>query len=139
MVVQAETLDATAGARWDSMRQWLDLVDAIGELKVIRGASSEEDIGAITEMVEHHDGSPCVLFDDIPGFQPGYRVLSNSMGTRARQAITLGLDPATATHARLLGHWRGLLKGFTPIPPTVVPRGPIQENVIRDDDVDLSR
>ena len=26
--------------------------------------------------------------DDIPGFETGYRVLSNSMGTRARQAIT---------------------------------------------------
>src|SRR5687768_14416019 len=126
MAVQVKP-DLALGAdpRWNSLRQWLDLVDAVGELRVVRGATSEEDIGAITEMLEHNEGSPCALFDEIPGFEPGYRVLSNSMGTRARQAITLGLDPAEATHERLLDYWRGLLKGFEPIPPVAVDRGSI--------------
>jgi len=125
--------------RWNDLRQWLELVDAIGELKHVRGASSEEDIGAITEMLDHNENSPCVLFDEIPNFQTGYRVLSNSMGSRKRQAITLGLDPAEASHERLLQFWRDLLKGFTAIPPVYVKRGSIQETILRDDDVDLSR
>lgn len=124
--------------RWNDMRQWLELVDAIGELKHVRGANSEQDIGAITEMLDQTENSPCALFDEIPNFQPGYRVLANSMGSRKRQAITLGLDPAEASHERLLEFWRGILKGFTPIPPVQVKRGSVQENILRDNEVDLT-
>lgn len=125
--------------RWRDLREWLELVDEIGELKHIKGANSEEDIGAITEMFEQRDGTPAALFDDIPGFEPGYRVLSNGMGTRARQAITLGIDPETATHQRLLEHWRNLMRSFNPIKPIVVDQGPIRENVLSGDDVDLNK
>ncbi len=92
---------AAAETRWRDLREWLALVDALGELKRVTGANSEEDIGAITEMLDHAEGSPCVLFDEIPNFKPGYRVLVNSMGSRKRQAVTLGLDPAEASHDRL--------------------------------------
>ena len=136
--VQIEEIQANE-PRWNDLREWLGLVEAAGELKHVRGAGSEEDIGAITEMLDHNENSPCVLFDEIPNFQPGYRVLSNSMGSRKRQAITLGLDPAGASHERLLQFWRDILKGFTPIPPVQVKRGSIQENVLRDNEVDLSR
>jgi UbiD family decarboxylase len=138
MVAQVEVPTA-ARPQWRDLREWLQRVEAIGELRKVTGASSEEDIGAITEMLEHTDESPCALFDEIPGFEPGYRVLSNGMGSRRRQAITLGLDPAEASHDRLLAYWRGLLRGFTPIPPVTVPRGAIQENVLRGDDVDVTR
>lgn len=136
--VQIEEIQANE-PRWNDLREWLGLVEAAGELKHVRGANSEEDIGAITEMLDHNENSPCVLFDEIPNFQPGYRVLSNSMGSRKRQAITLGLDPAGASHERLLQFWRDILKGFTPIPPVQVKRGSIQENVLRDKEVDLTR
>jgi 4-hydroxy-3-polyprenylbenzoate decarboxylase len=125
--------------RWNDLREWLELVEGIGELKHVRGANSEEDIGAITEMLDHNEDSPCALFDEITNFQPGYRVLANSMGSKKRQAVTLGLDPEQASHERLLEFWRGLLKGFTPIPPVQVKRGSIQENVLRDQAVDLTR
>jgi UbiD family decarboxylase len=124
---------------WRDLRGWLDLVDALGELKHVRGANSEEDIGAITDMLDHADESCCVLFDEIPNYQRGYRVLVNSMGSRRRQAVTLGLDPAAASHEQLLDFWRKLLKGFAPLPPVVVRRGPVQENILRDSEVDLNR
>ncbi len=124
---------------WRDLRDWLDLVDGMGELKHVRGANSEEDIGAITEMLDHADESCCVLFDEIPNYQRGYRVLVNSMGSRRRQAVTLGLDPAAASHEQLLDFWRKLLKGFAPLPPVVVKRGPVQENILRDNEVNLNR
>jgi UbiD family decarboxylase len=140
MVVQAEAGRVElARPRWRDLREWLDLVEGIGELKRVDGASSEEDVGAITEMLERYEDSPCVLFNRLPGFELGYRVLSNSLGTRRRHAITLGLDPAEATHERLLAYWRGLLRGFSPIPPVVVGDGPIRENILRDEAVDLTR
>jgi UbiD family decarboxylase len=139
------TMDAPAAApgrgapAWRDLRDWLRLVEDIGELRTVQGATSEEDIGAITEMAEHHDGSPAMLFDAIPGFEPGWRVLSNAMGTARRQAVTLGLDPAATTHESLLAYWRELLRGFNWIPPREVSHGPIQENILRDGDVDLGR
>src|SRR5512132_3721458 len=128
-----------AGPQWRDLRDWLELVDAFGELKHVRGASSEEDIGAITERLDHNEERTCVLFDGVPNFKPGYRVLANSMGSRVRQALTLGIDPAEASHDRLLQFWRELLKGFAPIPPVQVNRGSIEQNILRDDDVDLNR
>ncbi len=140
MAVQADAGRAlTARPQWRDLREWLALVEGIGELRRVDGASSEEDVGAITEMLERYEDSPCVLFDRLPGFAPGYRVLTNSLGTRRRHAVTLGLDPAEATHERLLAYWRDLLRGFTPIPPVVVSSGPIQENILRDTAVDLTR
>ena len=82
--------------QWRDLREWLELVDALGEMKRVRRANSEEDIGAITEMLDHAEESPCVIFDEIPNYRPGYRVLVNGMGSRKRQAINLGLDPADA-------------------------------------------
>jgi 4-hydroxy-3-polyprenylbenzoate decarboxylase len=125
--------------RWRDLREWLELVDEIGELERIQGARSEEDIGAITEMFEQNEGSPAALFDEIPGFDPGYRVLSNSMGTRARQAITLGVDPEQASHRRMISVWRELMRSFTPVEPTVVTDGAVRENVLTGADIDLHR
>ena len=47
-----------AGPQWRDLRDWLELVDALGELKHVRGASSEEDIGAVTEMLDHTEKAP---------------------------------------------------------------------------------
>jgi 4-hydroxy-3-polyprenylbenzoate decarboxylase len=126
------------GPQWSDLRDWLELVSDLGELKHVRGASSEEDIGAVTEMLDHAEESPCVLFDEIPNYERGYRVLVNSMGSRKRQAVTLGLNPTEASHDELLQFWRKLLKGFAPIPPMVIKRGSVQENILRDSEVDLN-
>src|SRR5574341_1014486 len=136
----AKPMQAQANpTKWRDLRDWLAQVESLGELRRVTGANSEEDIGAITEMLDHSEESPCVLFDEIPNFQRGYRVLANSMGSRKRQAVTLGIDPNEATHNRLLEFWRGLLKGFAPLPPVTVKRGAVQENILRDGDVDLTR
>jgi 4-hydroxy-3-polyprenylbenzoate decarboxylase len=125
-------------ARWRDLREWLSLVDRIGELRVIRGASSEADVGAVTEMLDHTEHSPCVLFDGIPGFRDGYRVAVNTQGTIRRQAITLGIEPAGASHEGLMARWRDLLRGHTSLPPREVASGPILENVQRGEGVDLT-
>ena len=125
--------------RWTGFREWLNLVDGIEELRVVRGANSETDIGAVTEMLDHTEGSPCVLFDGIPGFQDGFRVAVNTQGTIPRQAITLGMDPHSADHDSLMSYWRGVVHGHTPIPPREVTDGPILQNVLRGDEVDLTK
>ncbi|MBX5491787.1 MAG: UbiD family decarboxylase [Chloroflexi bacterium] len=123
--------------RWRDLRDWLRLVEELGELRYVEGASWQEDIGAVTELLDHTPNSPAVLFDAIPGYPRGYRVLSNANATRTRQAITLGLDPATASHETLLAWWRRTLRQLEPLPPVEVPDGPVFEVVQRGDEVDL--
>jgi 4-hydroxy-3-polyprenylbenzoate decarboxylase len=105
---------------------------------VVRGASWQADIGAVTEMLDHNEGAPCVLFDDIPGYPTGRRVLVNCNGTPERQAVTLNLPASAATHEGLMSFWRRVLDGVEPIPPLEVETGPVFENVVEGDDVDLT-
>ncbi len=123
--------------QWQDLRDWLRIVDELGELRHIEGANWQEDIGAVTEMLDHTPDSPAALFDAIPGYPRGYRVLTNANGNRARMAVTLGLDPAEATHDNLMAWWRHTMRHFQALPPVEVPDGPILEEVQRGDDVDL--
>jgi UbiD family decarboxylase len=123
---------------WSDLREWLDAAQSLGELRTLDGVDSEAGIGEATEYLDQHEGSPAVVFDRIPGFEPGYRVLVNALGTRARQALTYGLDPGAASHGDLMAFWRAKLRHFDPVEPIEVASGPILENVRRDDDVDVT-
>ena len=78
---------------WQDLRDWMAEVDRLGELRVVEGATWQADIGGITEMLDHSPDAPCVVYDNIPGYAPGWRVIANCNGTRRRQAITLGMSP----------------------------------------------
>ena len=57
---------------WQDLREYLDRLGALGDLKRVSRASWEEDIGAITELMTERQG-PALLFDDIPGYPKGFR------------------------------------------------------------------
>src|SRR5207247_9154493 len=79
--------------RYQELRGWIDAARGLGEVRDVRGATWQEDIGRITEMLHHTDDSPAVLFDEIPGYPPGYRILANANATRRRLEMTLGPRP----------------------------------------------
>ena len=93
------------GLRW-----WMRL----GELKRCHAAPTPKKISApLPRCSIIPRRVPCVLFDEIPNFKPGYRVLANSMGSRKRQAVTLGhrsrrslSRPAAAVLARTVKRFR---------------------------------
>jgi 4-hydroxy-3-polyprenylbenzoate decarboxylase len=89
-------------------------------------------------MLDHTPDSPCVVFDDIPGYPSGWRVIANCNGTRERQAITLDLPPGEISHDALLGRWEDILGKMQPTGPESVASGPIMENVVEGSDVDLN-
>ncbi len=139
MAINDQPSDPVTGrlAPWRDTREWIARAQEQGELRVVRGASWQSEIGEITEMLDHNENSPAVLFDDIPGYPAGRRVIVNCSGNQARQAITLNLPPSEANHDGLFKFWRGVLDGLTPIPPREVETGPIFENILEGDDVDL--
>jgi 4-hydroxy-3-polyprenylbenzoate decarboxylase len=126
----------TSVNNYKGMREWLERVEAIGELRHVSGATWQEDIGRIAEMLTHTDGAPAVLCDDIPGYPKGYRVLVNSNGEPRRLAITLGLDPNISTEG-LMDWFENRMDAMEPLPVRYVNDGPILENVDEGDDVNV--
>ena len=121
---------------YSDLRDWLQAVEGMGELRRVNGASWEEDIGRITEMLHHTDESPAVLFDAVPGYPQGYQILVNPLGARRRLAFTLGMDPGIGA-LELIDAWEQRLGRIEPVPVTEVKDGPILENVLEGDAIDL--
>lgn len=75
---------------YHDLRSWLDLAGEIGEVRSVEGASWQEEIGMAAELLNRRDPAPAVLFDKIPGYPDGHRILVNFFGGR-RKSMTLGL------------------------------------------------
>lgn len=69
-------------------------------------------------------------------YSPGYRVLINSLGSNDRMALTWGL-PAGLSTMDLKNRLTEKYASLNPIKPTVVKDGPVMENVLTGDAVDL--
>ncbi|HEV7717547.1 MAG TPA: hypothetical protein VGO70_01070, partial [Arsenicitalea sp.] len=56
------------------LREFLERVDALGELKRVSGAGWDLEMGCLAELIYHagQENPPAILFDDIPGY-PGFR------------------------------------------------------------------
>ena len=86
----------------------------------------------------HADNAPCFVFDDVPDTIAGSRVLVNFFGGR-RKNMTLGF-PTELSKVELSEGFRTNFMGpMTRIPPKYVNDGPIFENVMSGDDVDVTR
>src|SRR5260221_11671967 len=96
------------------LRDWLKRIDELGELRVVRGARSEDEIGMATELAGRVHGTPALLFDEIPGYKKGFRVLSNSLGWFPRLDLTAGLDPMESPDHLVEARQKRGAAGITP-------------------------
>ncbi len=102
------TKKPTAKARQD-LRAWIAQLRASGELQDIKGAEREKEIGGIVDIYQRRIGNKAVLFDDVPGFPRGHRILANILTSVRRINITLGLPP-DASAVELVHYWRRYMK-----------------------------
>src|SRR5436305_2088666 len=126
----------TAGIAYEDLREWLSYAERLGEVRMVRGASWQEDIGLAAEAVLRAENGPCVVFEDIPGCPPGFRVLMNVFaGTRRN--MTLGF-PDHLTKSELSDAFReAYLKEQRIIAHEIVDDGPVLENVMMGEEVDV--
>src|SRR5262249_42417227 len=75
-------------------------------------------------------GNPAVLFDEVPGFPKGHRVIANILTSIARVNLALGLPPETAEMEQIQG-WRNYFKRAPSQPTKAVNGGPPVYNVVR--------
>jgi UbiD family decarboxylase len=139
-----KTADAAARSNtapqlaYHDLRQWLDEVRRLGEVKEVKGLSWQEDIGLVSSMALHDDNAPCFLFTEVPGTIKGSRVLVNFFGGR-RKHMTLGF-PADLTKMELSEHFRvHYAADMKRIPPKYVEDGPVMQNVMAGDAIDVTK
>src|SRR5579885_2044167 len=123
---RAETKEGLAEGQ--DLRSWIAMLRAAGELQDIAGAEREKEIGGIVDIYQRRIGNKAVLFDDIPGFARGHRILANILTSVRRINITLGLDP-DASAIELVHYWRRYMKEAKAIAPATVKSGPVMDNV----------
>ena len=119
------------------LREFIEGVKKIGELRTIEGAKWDLEIGAITYLAAENADPPALLFDKIEGYPGGYRVFTIPFTTDKRIALALGL-PLESSRMELVkkmrDRWR---ESPSHLPPVEVKDGPIMENVHKGDEVDL--
>ena len=126
----------TAHIAYDDLREWLDYAERLGEVRHVSTASWQEDIGLAAEAVLRHEDGPCVVFDDIPGCPKNFRLLLNVFAGKRRN-MTLGF-PDDLTKWELSDAYRkAYLETGRIIPHEIVENGPVFENILRGDDVDV--
>jgi 4-hydroxy-3-polyprenylbenzoate decarboxylase len=120
------------------LREWIDRVDAVGELTRIDGADAATEIGGLTDLYQWDMGNPALLFDRIPGYPTGFRVLSNVLTSLSRVALSLDL-PMGYSPRELVQAWRARLDHLEPVQTVDVENGPVLQNRQIDNGVDLTR
>ena len=121
------------------LRGWLDMVEHLGELKRVSGAHWDVEMGAVTHMLTEKSGgmAPAILFDDVPGYRKGYRTLYGQLSSVKRIALTLGLPLEHERKVDIVQRYHARMQDLKPLPPRYVNDGPIFENVIEGDTVDV--
>ena len=94
-------------------------------------------MGTLAEIVYHaRPEPPAMLFEDVPGYPRGMRLLSGATNSSKRLAITLGL-PVPKNPLDVVRAYRDRMKTHKPIPPQIASKGPVLENITGEDDIDL--
>jgi UbiD family decarboxylase len=129
--------DVVADDDYDGLRSFLAKCEELDELQVITGADWNLEIGALSETTAELIKEPkALMFDEIVGYPKGYRVLSLPTASVRRMAVALGLPPETP-RMEIVRKTATRIKNAPSIPPEEVESGPIMENVMIGDDVDL--
>lgn len=119
------------------LREFITALHARNDLREIRGADWNLEIGTICELNYERKG-PATLFDEIAGYPAGLRILTNSIDTMPRALMALDLPPDLPVD-EALNQFDAKMEAYTPIPPTVVHHGPVLENVYRGDEINLEK
>ena len=121
------------------LRDWLDKVDKMGELKTLEGIDWNLEMGAVVDVLyrEHPPYPPALIFDKIKGHAEGFRALFGHFASPQRIALTLGITQDFDHVLEFERVYHEKIKRCVPIPREEVKSGEVHENVQEGDQVDL--
>lgn len=121
------------------LRNYLDSLKTLGLLKTVENADSELEIGAITDL-NAKSKKHALLFDNIKGYLPGFRVFTGSLLDSNRVALALNL-PGKHDDNSLVRELRARIASIesahSKYEPIQIERAPVFENIFRGRNVDL--
>jgi 4-hydroxy-3-polyprenylbenzoate decarboxylase len=120
------------------LRRWIAGTQERGDLATVRGVDWRVEIGALTDIAGKRPDGPALLFDEIPGYPAGHRVLTNSLGTPSRVARAAGLREGKST-LESLSEWKRRFASVQPAAHKSVQSGPVFERQMKGGEVDLFR
>ena len=116
------------------MRGYIETLESMGELRRIEGADLNSEVGALTELAADKQG-PALLFSNFDQYPAGFRIISNVFRTCKRTGPAMGIDAENGID--YLYAWRKKLAAYKPVPVQQVEGGPVMENQMADEEVDL--
>jgi UbiD family decarboxylase len=126
-------------ARLD-LRDWLEAVERVGELRTVAGADSHLEVGGICELNYRRRLPHALLFETLAGHRADGRLLTGSVSSARRLGLTLRLGD-DLDDARLVEALRGMPNRWAAeasrYPVSEVADGPIREHVVDGADVNL--
>ncbi len=121
---------------YKDLREWLDRLEAEGELKRIK-AKVDWDL-ELAEVARKaiREHAPALLFENIKDHEHTRctRLLTNALARRTRLVMALGL-PKDTPWPEVVHVVRKRFKEA--VPPVLVKTGPVKQNILKGDDVDL--
>ena len=121
---------------FESLGDFIEAADAIGEVQFVDGADLELDVGGLTELPAEK-GGPMLVFDKFAGYPAGYRVCANANRTIRRFALAMDL-PIDIHPLELLRRWRDKRAGAVLLSAKTIKHGPILVNVQQGDGLQLA-
>ncbi len=122
---------------YKDLRGWIEAVDRMGELKRFEGVDWDLEIGGLIEINGRESKKrQALLFDNIKGYPSGYRVLGSLITSLPRLALTTNM-PQDISEVQFVREWRNRMRSMNNIPPVLVNKGPVMENIMEGDQIDL--
>ncbi|MDD5006976.1 MAG: UbiD family decarboxylase [Syntrophorhabdaceae bacterium] len=124
---------------FEDLREWMKEVNKINELVVINGADTD-DFGPVSQITSRNEAQ-AVIFDNVKGYKPGFRMAANMMQNIRTFNLALGLPldysikQTIEVLTKKVAEWNEKSVQFDPVE---VKDAPILENVKTGDEIDLS-
>jgi UbiD family decarboxylase len=123
---------------YQDLREFITLVEKLGALRRIVGADPQFGVGGITEVAASLPDCPALLFQQLKGLAPDFRIFTNATITPQRAALALGIDP-NLRPLDALKEWMRKRKTLTPLSPIPTTSAPFLENSVQGSAVDLTK
>ena len=126
-------------AAFGDLRGWIEALREAGELEEVTGEVDwDVEIGNLVRMIQGSGDGPALLFENIRGYNAPdalcSRIFTGGQASYSRIAMMFGLPQDTPVR-ELVRICRTIFQDR--IAPRVVKDGPVKENVITGDDIDL--
>jgi 4-hydroxy-3-polyprenylbenzoate decarboxylase len=127
--MQESNEQARRNAALGDLRKCLAFAEEMGELEIIEGADPHLEMGTLYALSLRKPIPPILLFRKIKGYPGDYRVAVNVRSSKVlNDGYGLELVQAYRKHRR---------KTLEPIPPEIVAYGPVLENILTGDQVNV--